>query len=87
MAKYSVTLKKSVVKDLRTIPNQDVQRILEKIDLISEDPRGDGCTKLSARELYRVRQGLYRIVYEIRDETLIINVIKICHRSKVYKGN
>ena len=87
MAKYSVTFKRSVVKGLHTIPNQDVQRILEKIDLISEDPRGSGCTKLSARELYRVRQDLYRIVYEIKDETLIINVIKIGYRSSVYKGN
>ncbi|MBU2023189.1 MAG: type II toxin-antitoxin system RelE/ParE family toxin, partial [Gammaproteobacteria bacterium] len=36
---------------------------------------------------YRVRQGLYRIVYEIRDDALIINVIKVAHRSSLYKNN
>ena len=87
MAKYKVTFKKSVAKDLRSIPNRDVRRILEKINAISEDPRAEGCIKLSANELYRTRQGIYRIVYQIRDETLIINVVKVGHRSSVYKSN
>ncbi|WP_068546940.1 type II toxin-antitoxin system RelE family toxin [Thalassotalea crassostreae] len=87
MAKYKITFKKSVSKDLRNIPNQDVKKILSKIEVIAENPRADGCIKLSGQENYRVRQGLYRIVYEIRDEVVVVNVIKVAHRSNVYKNN
>ncbi len=87
MAKYKITFKKSVAKDFRSIPKQDVKRILARIDTLAENPRAEGCIKLSGREAYRVRQGLYRIVYEIRDNELIISVIKVGHRSDVYKGN
>lgn len=87
MAKYKVTFKKSVAKDFRSIPNQDVRRILKRIDSLAENPRGEGCIKLSSLENYRVRQGLYRIVYEIKDDILIVNVVKVGHRSAVYNGN
>ena len=87
MEKFKVTFKKSVTKDLRSIPNSDIKRILKKIDSLCENPRADGCIKLSAQERYRVRQGLYRIIYEIRDLELVIHVVKIGHRSGVYKSN
>lgn len=85
MAKYKITFKKSVSKDLRTIPNKDVSRILSRIESLADNPRGEGCIKLSGQENYRVRQGLYRIVYEIRDEVLVVNVIKVGHRADIYK--
>ncbi|MCK5881663.1 MAG: type II toxin-antitoxin system RelE/ParE family toxin [Sinobacterium sp.] len=71
MEKYKITFKKSVAKDLRAIPKSDIQKILNKIDSLAKNPRGDGCIKLSGKESYRVRQGLYRIVYEIKDNLLI----------------
>jgi mRNA interferase RelE/StbE len=85
MGKFKVTFKKSVARDLRSIPNADVKRILEKIESLCGNPRSDGCIKLSAQERYRVRQGLYRIIYEIRDELLVIHVVRVGHRSFVYK--
>lgn len=85
MANYSLAFKKSVAKDLRNIPNKDVKRILKCIESLCKNPRADGCIKLSAQERYRVRQGLYRIVYEIKDTELIILVVKVAHRSVVYK--
>ncbi len=87
MAKYKITFKKSVAKDLRAIPSTYVKRILRKIDTLADNPRGDGCIQLSAQERYRVRQGFYRIVYEIRDEMLIVQAVKVAHRSTVYRGN
>ncbi len=87
MAKFSLSFKKSVAKDLRNIPNKDVKRILKSIELLCENPRADGCIKLSGQERYRVRQGVYRIVYEIQDTELIILVVKIAHRSVVYKNS
>jgi mRNA interferase RelE/StbE len=87
MEKYKITFKKSVAKDLRSIPSPEVKRILKKIDLLAENPRGEGCIKLSAQECYRVRQGLYRIIYEIRDKELVVHVVKVSHRSSAYTGN
>ncbi|PHS72027.1 MAG: type II toxin-antitoxin system mRNA interferase toxin, RelE/StbE family [Cycloclasticus sp.] len=87
MAKYKITFKKSVAKDLRVVPKSDIQKILSKIDSLAKNPRGEGCIKLSSKENYRVRQGLYRIIYVIKDGQLVVNVVKVAHRSHVYKGN
>ena len=85
MAKFKLAFKKSVTKDLRSIPNKDVMRILQRIESLCDDPRGEGCIKISSKERYRVRQGIYRIIYEIQDDELIIIVVKVAHRSNVYK--
>ena len=85
MKKYKLTFKKSVTKDFRNIPKKDVKKILNKIESLTINPRAEGCIKLSSKENYRVRQGLYRIIYQIRDDVLIVNVIKVSHRSDVYK--
>lgn len=85
MARYEVVFKRSVYKDLRMIPNPDVKRILARIGALAEDPRPMGCEKLSGQERYRVRQGVYRIIYAIEDNRLIVTVVKIGHRSTVYE--
>jgi len=87
MAKYSLRFKKSVAKDLRNIPKKDIQRILKCVELLCIDPRSVGCIKLSGQERYRVRQGVYRIIYEIQETELIIMVVKVAHRSVVYKND
>ncbi|MFA6904117.1 MAG: type II toxin-antitoxin system RelE/ParE family toxin [Gallionellaceae bacterium] len=87
MTKYNVTFKKSVAKDLRSIPNQDVKRILSCIDALATNPRAEGCIKLSGQDRYRVRQGIYRIIYEIFEEKLIITVVKVAHRCSAYQSN
>ncbi len=87
MANYSLAFKKSVAKDLRNIPRKDVKQILKCIERLRDDPRAEGCIKLSGQERYRVRQGVYRIIYEILDARLIILVVKVAHRSVVYKKN
>ncbi len=87
MANYSLAFKKSVAIDLRNIPRKDVKQILKCIERLREDPRAEGCIKLSGQERYRVRQGVYRIIYEILDARLIILVVKVAHCSVVYKNN
>ena len=86
MAKFKIIFKKSVSKDLRNVPKKDVQRILSQIDLLAINPRTEGCIKLSGQEQYRIRVGLYRIIYEIQDKMLIVQVVRVGHRSNVYKG-
>lgn len=86
MGKYKLIYKKSVNKDLRSIPNQDVARIQMRIQSLADNPRPTGCEKLSGQEKYRVRQGVYRIIYEIIDQHLLVTVVKVGHRSKVYQS-
>lgn len=85
MAKYKITFKRSVAKDLRSVPRRDVKRILKRIDALAENPRGEGCIKLSGLDRYRIRLSLYRVVYEIIDDRLVITVVRVGHRSSVYK--
>jgi len=85
MASYELIFKESVVRILRTIPNVDVARILECIETLRHDPRPIGCEKLSGKEKYRVRQGGYRVIYEIRDADLVICIVKAGYRSSVYR--
>jgi mRNA interferase RelE/StbE len=85
MAKFKLVVKKSVAKDLRTIPNEDVRKILARIETLIENPRPDGSEKLSGQERYRIRQGSYRIIYEIADEVLTVLVVKVGHRREVYR--
>lgn len=85
MASYRLVFKRSVARDLRGVPNTDVARILACIENLARDPRPPGCEKLVGRDCYRIRQGSYRIVYEIRDQTLVVIVIRVAHRRDVYR--
>lgn len=77
MARFELVFKRSVCKDLRRLPEQDIQRILERIEGLASEPRLPGSEKLSGREQYRIRQGAYHIVYEMRDTALVVTVIKV----------
>lgn len=85
MAGYDILFKESVYKDLQTIFEVELKRILARIELLAEEPHPAGSQKLTGFELYRVRQGAYRIVYSIQDSQLIVCVVKICHRRDVYR--
>lgn len=85
MEKYKIEFKRSVAKDLRSIPNAQVAKILDKIALLADDPRPPGSEKLSGLERYRIRQGMYRVVYEINDHVLVVVVVKVAHRKQVYR--
>jgi mRNA interferase RelE/StbE len=86
MASYDLLFKKSVAKDLRQLPKADVKRILQRIRSLAVEPRPLGCEKLSGQERYRVRQGAYRIVYQIDAHVLIVLVVKVGHRRDVYRN-
>ncbi len=85
MAGYSIFFKESVRKDIEAIPRKELQRIMERIGLLAEEPRPVGSEKLSGQERYRVRQGNYRIIYSIQDLEVTVWVVKIGHRREVYR--
>jgi mRNA interferase RelE/StbE len=80
MANYEIRFRKSVSKDLQPIPKQDVERILTAIRGLAANPRPPQSQKLSGPEKYRLRSGIYRILYEIEDSILLVCVVKVGHR-------
>ena len=85
MASYSVHIKRSAAKEIEALPLKDRRRVVAKIQALASDPRAEGCEKLSGEEKYRVRQGNYRILYEIIDTELIVTVVKVGNRRDVYR--
>ena len=86
MARFELRFKPSVAKDLRGIPKTEVRRLLKRIEALTNDPRPAGSEKLTGRDLYRIRQGVYRIVYSVDDAAVVIEVIKVGHRREVYRA-
>jgi len=85
MAIFEILFKESVWKDLRKVPKIHLKKILSRIEKLKDDPRPIGCEKLTGQELYRVRQGKCRIIYSIQENELTIWVIKVGHRSSIYR--
>ncbi len=86
MGRYRVFIKPSAVREIESISEKKQrQRIVSRIEDLSDDPRPRGCEKLTGREQYRVRQGAYRIVYAIEDDRLVVYVVRVGHRSSVYR--
>jgi mRNA interferase RelE/StbE len=85
VASYSVRIKRSAAKELEAVPLKDRRRIVRRIEGLASEPRPPGCEKLSGEDKYRIRQGNYRILYEIIDQELIVTVVKIGDRRDVYR--
>jgi mRNA interferase RelE/StbE len=85
VAKYNILIKPSAVKEIENIPQKDRLRIIQKIQGLANNPRPQGCEKLTGENRYRIRKGVYRIVYSVADRELHIIVVKVGHRRDVYK--
>jgi len=85
VASYRLLVKPSAVKEIEALPRQDRPRIVARISSLARDPRPPGSEKLAGRERYRLRQGDYRILYEIQDLDLVVVVVKAGHRREVYR--
>ncbi len=86
MARYRILIKTSAAKEIEKIANRsDRRRVVSKIQGLADDPRPRGCEKLSGQERYRVRQAVYRIVYSVEDDELIVHIVKVGHRKDVYR--
>lgn len=83
---FRIEFTKSAAKALKAIPKTDQKRIAKKIDSLAKSPPEPGKTKMKGNNpFHRVRVGGYRIIYEIRDEILLILILKIGHRKEVYR--
>ena len=83
---YTVILEKGVSKKIDALPNKYYLLIMIKLKEIETNPRPFGSIKLAgSQNYYRIRVGVYRIIYTIEDKILTVNVVKIDHRSSVYR--
>jgi len=85
VASFSVLIKRSAAKELERLPDKIRRQVVSRITALAVQPRPAGCEKLTGEELYRIRQGDYRIVYSIVDAELIVHVIRIANRRDVYR--
>lgn len=84
MVKYKISLSNTAEKALKKIPRHDLRRVLAKLESLTIDPFPEGCKKLEGEaHAFRVRVGIYRIIYDVIGTDLIIFVLKIAHRKEV----
>lgn len=82
MGSYSVEFSAIVRKDFRKIPQADAERILRRIQDLAATPRPSSSKKLKGEELFRIRIGAYRVIYEIEDERLVVFIVRVKHRKE-----
>ena len=86
-ARYEIRIARRAAKSLAALQRRDQQRIRAAIELLAEDPRPPACVALAGEDaVYRVRVGDYRIVYEVRDDVLLIHIVRVGHRREVYRS-
>lgn len=82
---YSINIKKRAAKALAKLPDRDYQRIRDTIRELGENPRPSGALKLTGREGWRIRIGIYRVIYQIEDDSKIVTILDIGHRRDIYR--
>ena len=85
MARYSLLIRKSAAKELEAVPKKDRRRIITRIRDLADDPRPFGSEKLTGEDKYRIRQGSFRVLYEILDADRIVRIVRVAHRRDVYR--
>ena len=85
MARFEIRFKRSVVKELLQLPKADNRRIMARIESLAANPFPNGSEKLAGRDAYRIRQGNYRIIYSVDDRRVIVEIVRVGHRSDVYR--
>lgn len=82
---YGVLFDPGALRELGKLPKAQQKRIARLIDSLAENPRPQGAEKMTEVEAYKLRVGDYRVIYAIRDEVLIVLIVKIGNRRDVYK--
>jgi mRNA interferase RelE/StbE len=83
VAAYSVLIKRSAAKELEGIPKRQRERLVSKIRALASNPRPRGSEKLAGDDKFRIRHGVYRVLYEVHDITVLVVVVRAAHRREV----
>ncbi len=86
MARYRIEIARSAEKQLKRLPTEDRRRLARAMLALAEEPHPPGCRKLTGYDdVFRIRVGVYRVIYSVSGRTLVIIVLKIGHRKDVYR--
>lgn len=86
MDSYSIEWKRSAVKELKALPKEAIARIVDAVEQLADDPFPTGVKKLVGTDhTYRIREGNYRVIYDVLSKALTIEVIRVGHRKDVYE--
>ncbi|MGH3503739.1 MAG: type II toxin-antitoxin system RelE family toxin [Nocardioidaceae bacterium] len=85
-APYRIELRPAAARSLRKLHPQARRRVQGAIALLAQDPRPPSARALQGRPGLRVRVGDYRIIYTVEDDVLLVVVVRLGHRSDVYRG-
>ena len=85
MENYDLRIKPSAVKELEGLQAKDRRRIVSKIQNLAVEPRPEGCEKRTGQDRLRLRQGDFRILFEVDDRLRTVTIVKIGHRRDVYR--
>jgi mRNA interferase RelE/StbE len=86
VSRYRVEVARRAAKAIATLPRKEQQRIRAVIELLADNPRPPGCVAMAGEaHAYRVRSGDYRVVYEVFDDRLLVQVVRTGHRRDIYR--
>ena len=82
---YKISILRKAQKQLAKIPASDYKKVKQAILDLAKDPRLPGSKKLKGRQGWRIRQGDFRVIYEIQDDQLIVIVLDVGNRKDIYR--
>jgi mRNA interferase RelE/StbE len=83
---YQVELKPSAARVIRKLDKDIQRRVIARAEALADEPRPSGAGKLEGmRDLYRIRVGDYRIIYQVADKVLLVLVVRAGHRRDAYR--
>ncbi len=82
---YQILILRRAQKELAKLFGRDFERVKQSILKLSDHPRPSGCRKLTGRDGWRIREGNYRIIYEIDDQKKTVTILHIGHRKDIYR--
>lgn len=86
MARYSLEISRSAEKQLANVPRDAQRRLARAMNALADEPHPSGSRKLSGHDdVFRIRVGVYRVIYSVSDGMLVIIILKIGHRKDVYR--
>ena len=87
MATYKIEWKQAAIRDLKKLDRQHIPRIVEAVESLKENPYQHGIKKLVGSEhTFRLRVGDFRVVFDICESVLIVNIVRVRHRRDVYRA-
>lgn len=84
--RYQIIFDSGALREFDKLPEKARTAITEALNALCENPRLSEARKMTNMDAYRIRVGVYRVIYGIRDQILVVTVVKVAHRKDAYKA-